>query len=48
MKGKAGILMGENDEIHEEIDFGVDWDDILGILISNALCGGRTKGAVSG
>lgn len=48
MKGKVGILMGENDEIHKEIDFGVDWDDILGVLISNAPFGGRTKGAISG
>ncbi len=40
--------MGENDEIHEEIDCSLDWDDILGVLISNAPFGGRTKGAISG
>jgi hypothetical protein len=30
------MLTGEDDEIHEEINFGLDWDLILSILISNA------------
>lgn len=46
--GKVGILMGENDEIHEEIDFGVDWDHVFSILIGNAPFGGRKKGAIPG
>jgi hypothetical protein len=56
MKGKAGTLMEENDEIHEEIDFkiheeidfSVDWDLIFGILIGNAPFGGRNTRTISG
>jgi hypothetical protein len=48
MKGKAGTLMEENDEIHEEIDFSVDWDHIFGMLIGNAPFGGRSTRTISG
>jgi hypothetical protein len=48
MSGEAGILMEENDEIHEEIDCCVDWNRIHSILTGNTPFGSGKKGAISG
>jgi len=48
MKGKAGILMGENDDIHEEISLCFGRDNALGIHIGDASLGHGTIGALAG